>query len=185
MNPEERIKSRNKPPPDPASSSPDAGELHSSVLSLLRKITTTISRHSHQLTVSTGLTVPQLLCLRHVLRHGSLTPGTLASYLFISKATVTGILDRLEDHGLVKRRRDAADRRKICVVLTPAGEKLAKDAVWPLQEQFARRLAGLSERRCEEIRGTLSLIAEMMDTEVHFPPEQEARGKNGKLRGKT
>jgi len=178
MNPEDKTSSRNKPPRDPPENSSDTMELHSSVLSLLRKITSTISRHSHQLTVSTGLTVPQLLCLRHVRQHGSLTPGTLASYLFISKATVTGILDRLEDHGLVKRERDGSDRRKISVALTPEGEKLARDAVWPLQEQFARKLADLTENQCKEIRCILSLVAEMMETADHFTKEGEEREKN-------
>lgn len=173
----ENGKEKNRVPP---ASVPDGLEptgLHSSVLSLLRKITSTISRHSHQLTVSTGLTVPQLLCLRHIRQHGFLTPGTLASYIFVSKATVTGILDRLEARGLVKRERSDPDRRKICVELTEEGEKVTKEAVWPLQERFARNLAGLSESQCEEIRNTLSLIAEMMEPTAGYPVEEEGKDK--------
>ena len=119
------------------------------------------------LTLSTGLTVPQLLCLRHIRRHGLLTPGTLASYLFVGKATVTGILDRLEARGMVKRERDGSDRRKVFVALTQEGERLAREAVWPLQEQFARRLADLSGSQCERIRDTLSLISDMMEPAGH------------------
>jgi DNA-binding MarR family transcriptional regulator len=153
-------------------------ELHSSVLSLLRKITSTISRHSHQLTVDTGLTVPQLLCLRHIHQHHLLTPGTLASCLFISKATVTGILDRLENRGLVKRERNDPDRRKICLALTPEGEKLAMEAVWPLQEHFARNLAVLSENQCERIRETLSLIADMMEPASDYIVEKDEKSES-------
>jgi DNA-binding MarR family transcriptional regulator len=156
-------------------------ELHSSVLSLLRKITSTISRHSHRLTVRTGLTVPQLLCLRYIHRHGFLTPGSLAAYLFVSKATVTGILDRLEARGLVRRERNDPDRRKICVELTPEGENLAKDAVWPLQEYFASNLANLSEKECEEIRRTLSLIAEMMEPTASYLEKEGEKEKNDRF----
>jgi DNA-binding MarR family transcriptional regulator len=173
---DEHTRGRSSPVHRPAGSANT--ELHSSVLSLLRKITSTISRHSHQLTVDTGLTVPQLLCLRHIHQHSHLTPGILASYLFISKATVTGILDRLEGRGLVRRERSDPDRRKIWVALTPEGEKLAREAVWPLQEQFARNLANLSENQCEKIREILSLVADMIEpAETYLLEKTEEREK--------
>jgi len=48
-------------------------------------------------------------------RRAPVTPGALANATGLSPATVTGILDRLEEGGWVKRSRDVGDRRKVLV----------------------------------------------------------------------
>src|SRR5256885_2771896 len=48
-------------------------------------------------------------------RRAPVTPGELATTTGLSPATVTGILDRLEEGGWVKRTRDVGDRRKVLV----------------------------------------------------------------------
>ncbi len=48
-------------------------------------------------------------------RRAPVTPGELATTTGLSPATVTGILDRLEEGGWIKRARDIEDRRKVLV----------------------------------------------------------------------
>ena len=48
-------------------------------------------------------------------RRAPVTPGELATATGFSPATVTGILDRLEEGGWIKRTRDVGDRRKVLV----------------------------------------------------------------------
>lgn len=48
-------------------------------------------------------------------RRAPVTPGELANTTGLSPATVTGILDRLEEGGWIKRTRDIGDRRKVLV----------------------------------------------------------------------
>ena len=55
---------------------------------------------------------------------GPLTPGRLAELTGLTTGTVTGVLDRLERGGYVRRERDPADRRK--VVVTPVPEGVAR-----------------------------------------------------------
>lgn len=62
-----------------------------------------------------SLNTVELLCLDLVGRHGPITPGHLAEMCGIRPATITGILDRLEDDGWVQRERDAQDRRRVFV----------------------------------------------------------------------
>jgi DNA-binding MarR family transcriptional regulator len=65
----------------------------------------------------------------------------LADRLLVTKGNVCGVLDRLEERGLVTRRPDPEDRRANLVVLTPAGRDLARRAV-PAHEALIARLLG-------------------------------------------
>jgi DNA-binding MarR family transcriptional regulator len=51
--------------------------------------------------------------------YGPLTPGRLATLTGLTTGSVTGVIDRLERAGLVSRRRDDTDRRKVRVVPMP------------------------------------------------------------------
>ena len=58
---------------------------------------------------------------------GSQTPGELSKLLSCTPCNVTGIVDRLEQGGLVTRERSEQDRRVVNVVLTEKGRNLASD----------------------------------------------------------
>jgi DNA-binding MarR family transcriptional regulator len=55
---------------------------------------------------------------------GEPTIGDLAKRLAIKHQSAVGLVDRLANAGYIKRRPDKADRRKVSLVLTTAGEKL-------------------------------------------------------------
>jgi DNA-binding MarR family transcriptional regulator len=69
------------------------------------------------------ITLTQLSVLRH-LRRGPQTAGHLGQSAGLSPASLTRLVDRLEARGLVRRRRDSADRRVVEIHLLPAGERL-------------------------------------------------------------
>lgn len=58
-----------------------------------------------------------------------LNPSTLADTLMLSRAGMTGRVDRLESVGLVRRVADTHDRRTVRVALTPAGRELVDTVV--------------------------------------------------------
>lgn len=69
----------------------------------------------------------------------------LAEMLDVSQASATGIVDRMEQRGLVTRERDADDRRVVRVVLTREGEGLIEQLAANRRDKLAQLLDTLAE----------------------------------------
>ncbi len=136
-----------------------------SILQLLRKITRAIDLHSRRLASQFGLTGPQLVCLRVLKNRGVLTPSKLAREVSLSQGTITGIIDRLLNRGLVTRDRSRIDRRSVSVDITKEGLKIISNAPSPLQESFALKLRTLPQENQLVIHTILEQIVRMMDAE--------------------
>ena len=81
------------------------------------------SRISESLT-PTGLTLPQLLLIKVLAHNGPITISEIARDLSVSTPTAVGIVDRLERHKLVERKRDNEDdRREVRVEFAPGSEE--------------------------------------------------------------
>jgi len=74
-----------------------------------------------------NITHSQFNALAIFKERGSQTPGELSRLLSCTPCNVTGIVDRLEQGGLVTRERSEKDRRVVNVVLTRKGKALASD----------------------------------------------------------
>lgn len=68
--------------------------------------------------VKDGETVPQRFVMGQLARHGDLSVKELSQKMGLSHSTISGIVDRLERKGLVKRIQDLQDRRITKVTLT-------------------------------------------------------------------
>jgi DNA-binding MarR family transcriptional regulator len=64
-----------------------------------------------------GINTTDLNCLNVIALTGSMTAGELARATGLTTASITGVLDRLEESGFVRRERDPADRRRVNIVL--------------------------------------------------------------------
>ena len=79
----------------------------------------------------------------------------LAQKTLITKGTLTGIIDRLEEKGLVRREVPVGDRRSFRAVLTPAGEALFAQ-VFPAHIDYLKRaFTERDEGELEQVRRTL------------------------------
>lgn len=138
------------------------------ILKALRRILRRVTLHSRQLLKDTGLTLPQVLCLRAVAdsADGHATQVELSRMLQLSQPTVTGILDRLERADLVKRERSTTDRRKIGISLTAQGRVRVADLPTPLQEEFLARLGELPRNEQVALHQSLSRIVELMEAQA-------------------
>ncbi len=71
--------------------------------------------------VEIDVTMPQAKVMYLLAAAGDLRMSDLVAQLGVSLSTVSGLVDRVVDHGLAIRREDAVDRRHVVVSLTPAG----------------------------------------------------------------
>jgi len=102
-----------------------------------------------------GVNRTDLRCLDLLEQRQPLTAGALAGASGLSSGAVTFVIDRLERAGLVQRRRDAADRRRVLVELAPLGEEQAWALHEPMVRDARRAISGFS---LGEIRATCRFL---------------------------
>jgi DNA-binding MarR family transcriptional regulator len=100
-----------------------------------------------------GLTFPQYLVMLELLGGAPRSVGELGNKLGMDTGTITPLLKRLEQSGLVTRRRDAQDERRVLVDLTAAGEAL-RGGVWAVPDQI-RTECRISDEKANELREAL------------------------------
>jgi len=137
-----------------------------SVMIALRKIIQAIDTNSKQLVKRVGLTGPQLVILQEITRMGEVTAGEIAQAVSLSQATVTGILERMENRGLLVRRRSERDKRRIMVRITRNGQQVLDDAPPLMQEAFVDRFSDLQEWEQTMILSALQRLVSIMDAKA-------------------
>ncbi|WP_439102789.1 MarR family winged helix-turn-helix transcriptional regulator [Congregibacter sp.] len=140
-------------------------DLLDDVLVSLRRILRATSIHSRKLGKSVGITAPQLMVLRAVNANDGLTATEVANAVSLSQATITAIVSKLEERGLLYRERSNVDKRRVHVSLTGAGREVLLEAPKPLQESFSRRFEALPSWEQHQLVSSLERIALMMDAE--------------------
>lgn len=135
------------------------------VIVALRRIIRTVDIHSRALARDHGLTGPQYLTLKIVVERGSPTTGEVAEAVHLSQATMTGIVDRLEAKGLVRRSRSDRDRRKVRVEPTAAAEAALAAAPPVLQESFTSAFGQLRLEEQATILSSLERLVTLMEAD--------------------
>lgn len=116
-----------------------------------------------------GVTRTQWKALAHVSRNEGLNQGALAELLDVEPITLCRLVDRLEEAGLVERRRDPADRRAWRLFLTetsrPALDRMRDVAA----DLTTDALAGISAEHVAQ----LTAILEQIRANLHAPATQQ------------
>jgi DNA-binding MarR family transcriptional regulator len=105
-----------------------------------------------------GLTVGEFDVLSALRRSGepfTLKPSELADRLMVTRAGITARVDRLEEHGVVARRRDPLDRRSEPIVLTDVGRRLIDSALLAYLAAETELFGGLSSGEHAELDALL------------------------------
>ncbi len=133
------------------------------VMAALRRIIHVVESHSHALAQEYKLTLSQLAVLQYLTTHDGATVGQLSRAVHLSQATVTGIVDRLQARGLLRRQRSVLDRRRVQLMTTPEGLELLQRRPPIIHEAFSRQLSSLPVWQQHQILSSLEHVAEMME----------------------
>jgi DNA-binding MarR family transcriptional regulator len=106
-----------------------------------------------------GLTYPQYLLMMCLWKSGELTVGQLGAQLGMESGTLSPILARLEETGLIGPHPGRTDRRTVLIALTPTGRALQERAL----DVSARMIEalGLDATEFEQLRTQLLQLAEL------------------------
>jgi MarR family transcriptional regulator, organic hydroperoxide resistance regulator len=112
-----------------------------------------------------GLTAPQRLAVRFIGRNPDLTLGALAGLLHLHPGTVTGIVRRLEDAGLVVRARSSEDTRRVHLRLTARGQVVNRRQKGTVEAAVRRVTATMTPRQLAGASRLLKSLAEELAAE--------------------
>ncbi|MEQ9563623.1 MAG: MarR family winged helix-turn-helix transcriptional regulator [Woeseiaceae bacterium] len=129
----------------------------------LRRILRVTELNSRTLAQHSELTASQLIVLQHVADEGKVLPSNIAKSVGLQQATITVLVNKLEDAGLVTRRRDTEDRRRIWIEITPRGESTLERSPDLLQNRFNARFSELEEWEQSMIVAALERVGALLD----------------------
>ena len=135
------------------------------VLVHLRRIIRATDLQSKRVVKVCGLTIPQIMVLRSIEALGDVTVRRISDSVSLSQATVTTILNRLEDRKLVERVRAQKDKRIVNARLTQEGKTTLGTAPPLLHEKFIGEFESLEGWEQTQVLSSLQRIAMMMDAE--------------------
>jgi DNA-binding MarR family transcriptional regulator len=117
---------------------------------------------SKRMAKTLGVTGPQRLVIRVLGRSPAMTASEIAETLGIHPSTLTGILRRLEDHGMLERKVDDADRRRARFRLTARGKQIDRERKGTVEAAVRRALG----RADASIVGKTSLMLAFLTEEL-------------------
>jgi len=137
------------------------------ILIKLRKITRSINLESKKIQKEFGISIPQLLLLQYLSNQKDYKASAkeIKNYINLNASTVSGIIHRLEQKGLVARLLNTEDKRGMYVILTAKGSDLLRDSPTTLQEKLSKRLKKLSPKQIEELYSSIEILTQLMDAD--------------------
>jgi DNA-binding MarR family transcriptional regulator len=105
-------------------------------------------------------------CLDLIGRLGPLTAGRLAEESGLTTGAVTFILDRLEEAGMVTRRRDTEDRRRVWVEMVPAAQERLEGLQQPVAEDMRRLAQQFKEDELAVVRDFMRQAKEVFERQL-------------------
>lgn len=122
-----------------------------------------------------GITGPQRMIIRCVGRYPGLTASQLASILHLDRGSISAALNRLEEKGLLERRTDPLDGRRVALGLTAAGRGADQPTEHTIESTLDHLLQNTSAADREATERVLVALAEALEREADRPPDEVGR----------
>jgi DNA-binding MarR family transcriptional regulator len=144
------------------------------IIADFRAAITTLKVLSNERVLKVGLSMAQLNILYTLKRCGEMPMSRLAEMLNVSVSNATGLIDRIEERGLVERTRVPEDRRIVLIRVTAAGEQMLRD-LDVLSDDLVRSVLGrLSRTELTAMATAFASIREALVDAAGVVPDRHA-----------
>jgi len=154
------------------------------VLDNLRRVFKVVHRYSKRAEKVGGMTGPQVWAMKVLAESAPIRVTDLARRMYLHPSTVVGILDRLEQQGVVTRTRSKEDHRVVAVSLTAKGRETASKVPQIAQGLLLKGLLELSDGDLETTSEGLRRLVGILGVEGMPPPlllSPEVNAPGGKI----
>lgn len=121
-----------------------------------------LERASMRMEATLGITAQQRLIIRCVGKYPGMTSGQLAALLHLDPGTISTSIGRLERKGLLQRRQDHRDKRRVTLGLTTAGRELDKPMQGTVEHAVERLLASTNAKETVLARRMLDTLGGLL-----------------------
>lgn len=136
---------------------------HRNLPMLLLMARETVVAHFRPILNRHGLTEQQWRILRVLVEFGEMEQRLIAEHCRLLGPSLAGILSRMEETGLVERRKVRDDQRRVLVAASPRAMALAEEMAPLIDERYARLEAAVGEPFIEEMCGMLDRLLKFRD----------------------
>jgi DNA-binding MarR family transcriptional regulator len=127
---------------------------------LIAQLARGMRRRIEQAVAPLGLRPRELHALEHLRERGPSAQQTLVELLGIDATNLVAILNRLDDAGLIERRRDRADRRRAIIALSTHGARLLANLDRALHDIDDETFAALTSSERDTLNALLAQAVE-------------------------
>ena len=121
------------------------------------------------------LTVAELRILRVLREQGSSPMNRFCAETMLSQPSITGLVDKLEERGLVERVRSLEDRREVLIAITQKGNQTYVKGM-DLHRQFVEKaLSALEDDEAKSLVSLLKKLADASDAVMKAPEVSNVR----------
>jgi MarR family transcriptional regulator, lower aerobic nicotinate degradation pathway regulator len=140
------------------------------VLDGIRRIVQSLRESSRWAEKHVGMSGAQLFVLQKLAESPGASLNELAARTHTHQSSVSTIVARLVENGLVVRRRSLSDGRSVTLTLSPRGHRLADRAPDAAQRRLIAGIERLAAVRRRALAGALDALADAMDAADSEPP---------------
>ena len=133
------------------------------IVDSIRRLVRAVYLDSQKMSKQYGLTGPQSSVLRNLVNDGPMSSADLSRMLYVTPANITGIIDRLEIQGLVKRIKKQGDRRVALITLTESGQQLGRSIPDPIINLFISELGDLEPEDLRLLSGAMNQVLNLIE----------------------
>lgn len=132
------------------------------IVALVRTLRRELLRNPSEDAEREGLTGPQVSVMACLVGKGATTLTEVSRILGMNHSTASGIVDRLQERGLVRRVRDARDQRRTRIIVTDKVTRYVQELQAGPTGRLSTALAKASPRGRETIRKGLRLLCDLL-----------------------